>query len=306
MNPTSGGVDTPIHERLAAHRASLSASERAVAEYLASHPDEVALSSAADIGRLTGTSDATVVRTSKALGYAGFRELKHTHLENISRRRNPAALLDNRIGRIASVGAEYGTVIADTTEVLRQMAHDFEAEPWERAIELIIGAGHVVTYGIGPAGCVAEYLSIMLGRMGMSTRSLQATGFRLADDLIALDSSQAIVVFAPLREVREIHVILDRAAEVGAKVILVSEALRLSLAPKVAVALATPQTTTTTASETAAPFMLAHALSLSIGARTRASSVEAMTTLNRLRAEIVGNDIDVHPITEEFVDFEDE
>src|SRR6266567_2086421 len=54
----------------------LSPKERAVADFYAEHREEAAFLSAAEIAERLGTSDATVVRAVKTLGYSGIPELR--------------------------------------------------------------------------------------------------------------------------------------------------------------------------------------------------------------------------------------
>ena len=63
-------MTTTLDERLAA--SELSPAERRVARFLVDHGEEAAFLSAVEIGGQLGTSDATVVRTVKRLGYAGY------------------------------------------------------------------------------------------------------------------------------------------------------------------------------------------------------------------------------------------
>lgn len=75
-----------LQERVAARIGTLTATERRVAEYLSTHPQEAAFSSAEELGRATGTSDASVVRTAKALGFDGLPGLKRSlqgHLQSL-------------------------------------------------------------------------------------------------------------------------------------------------------------------------------------------------------------------------------
>ena len=101
-----------------------------------------------------------------------------------------------------------------------------------------------------------------------------------------------MVVFAPLRRFREIDVVLQHARSVNAKTVVATEALGLALADQSDTVLATPQTSTNTASELFAPFLLAHALTLSVAAR-RDGSVATMQLLNELRAAVAGPNLDV-------------
>jgi DNA-binding MurR/RpiR family transcriptional regulator len=79
-----------LEERVVARQESLSAAERRVARYLADHPEEVAFSSAETLGRATETSDATVIRTVKALGYTGLPALKKILQSTVRERLTPA------------------------------------------------------------------------------------------------------------------------------------------------------------------------------------------------------------------------
>jgi DNA-binding MurR/RpiR family transcriptional regulator len=283
----------PLHERVATLGPGLSASERRVAEYMAAHPDVVAVSSTAELGQLTGTSDATVIRTTRALGYQGFRELKRAVLNVITRQRNLAATLDDRLGRLPAEDGDYDRVLADTIGLLTQMRRDLNPDQWRAAVSALRTAGRVMTYGLGPARSVADYLAVTLTRIGIPARNVTAAGFQLADMLVDLTGDHTVVVFAPLREFREIAVLLDHAAEVGAKIILVTESLGMSLGHRVDATLSTPQSTTGTASEITGCLVLAHALMMAVAAKSRDRAVQTMELVNRLRAGVVGAELDV-------------
>src|SRR3954471_13492509 len=68
----------------------LSPKERAVADFYAGHLEEAAFLSAAEIAERLGTSDATVVRAVKALGYTGIPELRRELIDALGARATPA------------------------------------------------------------------------------------------------------------------------------------------------------------------------------------------------------------------------
>ena len=286
----------PLHERVAALASTLSASERAVAEYMADHPEVVVSCSAIEVGAQTGTSDATVVRAAKALGYQGFRELKRSMIEVLARQRDLAATLDDRLARVSTEDDQVIRVLDDTIALLGQLRRGLDAETWRRAVDAVVAAPAVMTYGIGPAAALADYLCLSLKRIGIVARGSGVTGFRLADELLELRADEAVVVFAPIRQFREVSVIVEHARAVGAKVVLVTESLGMALAPKVHAVLSTPQSTTTAASEVTAGLVLAHALTLSVASAAREPAVEALRLVNQLRAEVVGAELDVAPL----------
>jgi len=59
-----------------------SGAERRVADYLLRAGPRAAAMSAMEIARAVGTSDATVIRTSKTLGYSNLRELRQALAED--------------------------------------------------------------------------------------------------------------------------------------------------------------------------------------------------------------------------------
>ncbi|MGW8374737.1 MurR/RpiR family transcriptional regulator [Streptomyces sp. ODS28] len=284
----------PLHERVAAMSARLAPRERLVADFLRDHPGKAVSLSAAELGRSTGTSDATVIRAVKALGYAGLRELKRDLAEAMAVRRDPARVLDQRLERAATSSAQIGDqVLADGAALFQQARQLLDPAAWESAVGLLQGARSVLCYGIGPAATVAEFLSLSLTRSGVSSRAMGTTGFRIADALVPLAEGDVVVLIAPLRRFREMGVVLDHARDVGARVILISETLGMALEDRVDVLLATPESTSGTAGETFVPMALCQGLVIDVAARTRDRALTAHTLLNRLREEAAGPGLDL-------------
>jgi DNA-binding MurR/RpiR family transcriptional regulator len=285
--------EAPLHQRVIALAATLSASERRVAEFMANHPEVVVSCSAVELGTRTETSDATVVRTTKALGYRGLRELKRSLLQVFTRQRDLAATMDSRLDRVSGSDDQLAGVLDDSVELVGHLRDTVDPAAWQRAADAVRSATAVTAYGIGPAACVASYLSLSLTRIGVPARAVDMTGFRLADELTSLHKGDVVVVFAPLREFREISVVVDYAREVGAAVVLVTESLGMALESRVHAVLSTPQSTTGAASEITGAFVLAHALTLTLAAGARTSAVQALRKVNQLREAIVGTNLDM-------------
>ncbi len=274
---------------------TLSPSARTVARFLASHPDVVAISSAMELGARTKTSNATVIRTVKALGYKGLLELRQALLNVMVDRLNPSTVLGQQIERLDSDGAVAQQVLVSTAEILDQAGRLLEPEAWRRAVDILSAAESVLCYGIEEAGCVAEFLSIELTRSGKPSRSMTATGLKVAQDLLPLSGADAVVLVAPLRHFREIDVIVDHAKSQGSPTILISEALGMALEARVDVVLTTPQTTLGLTSPIVVPIILVRALALEIASRDQRQALKTHDLLNRLRAETVGAELDLQP-----------
>jgi DNA-binding MurR/RpiR family transcriptional regulator len=285
QTPEESAETATLQQRVAASAGRLSPKERRVAEYLQANPGRAAVSSAAALARLIGTSDATVVRTATSLGYPSFSKLRRSLAEE-----GPVRI--DRADRPAPDGDVLATSIADTLSVIEQLRDEHVAAAWSAAAELLGGAARVWTLGFGPAAAVAEFLALALGRIGVESRAVTTTGFRMADDLLHLRAGDALVVFAPVRLFQEIDAALARAREVGAGTVVVSEALGLTLRGRVDVVVSTPGTTHNSASELAAGLLVAQSLALQLAHRDRDRSLDRLQELDRLRTRVVGGPLD--------------
>lgn len=273
---------------------SLSPRERDVARYLARRPELAATASSSELGKRTGTSNATVVRAVQALGYEGLSDLREQLLKVMVDRLDPSVVLQRQLEGLEPGGIT-NQVLDSSVQTLQQMRRILDSRAWTTAVELVDGAGRVVCYGIEEGGCVAEAASLGLKQCGKHSRSLNATGLALANGLLDLNDGDVILLVAPLRRFREIDTVIDHASSVGARTILISESLGVALESRVDVVLATPQTTHAYASTLAAPMVLVHSLTLEVALRNRQRAVDARNLTNHLRSAAVGADLDVDP-----------
>src|SRR4051794_31463361 len=77
----------------AAAAANLSAAEQAVVRFFEENREEVLVASAATLAAKIGTSDATVIRATRAIGYAGLDDLRRHLADELRLSLSPAARL---------------------------------------------------------------------------------------------------------------------------------------------------------------------------------------------------------------------
>jgi DNA-binding MurR/RpiR family transcriptional regulator len=258
----------------------LSPKERAVADFYAEHREEAAFLSAAEIAERLGTSDATVVRAVKALGYSGIPELRQELIDALRARATPAV----RLGRSLEDAGEdpLGHVIALELELLER-AREIDRRDFGRAVELLADAARVLAFGLGPGGPMAEYFGLRLRRFGRPAHAMTASGLLLADELLAVREGDALMLMSYERLDRDAEVVLDRANELGLAVVLVTDTLGPKLADRVDVALPAPRGSRGTLGGGAVTIAVLDALLLGIAARDRGRSLAALAELNELR-----------------------
>src|SRR5207248_9767758 len=263
----------------------LSPKERAVAQFYAEHREEAAFLSAAEIAERLGTSDATVVRAVKALGYSGIPELRRELIDALRARATPAV----RLGRSLEDAGEdpLGHVIELELEWL-ESARSIDRRDFARAVGLLAKASRVLAFGLGPTGPLAEYFALRLVRFGRQAEAVKASGLLLADELLGARRGDVLLLIAYERLDQDSEVALGRANDLELPVVLLTDTLGPKLADRVDVVLPALRSRGGALSGGAATMAILDALLLALAARDRARSLAALAELNELRKRLRG------------------
>lgn len=281
-------ADESLHDRFALNGHRLSAAERRVVKYMLANTDEVPFQSAEEIGERAGTSNATVVRTAKALAYSGLPELKRSLGAAMAERLRPAEALHHRLDFArGDARVVIDRVFADAAESLEEVRRSLRPTAFDKSVELLTTSKRVLTFGVGPSEVPAAYMALRLSRQGCDARSVSVTGFRLADHLVNLTADDCVVLFAPARPLRELSVILDRANNVGAASVLITDTLEHRLQGRSSVVLSVPLSASGITGEAVAEIVLTDALMLATAGRNPERSLAASEQLNSLRISLI-------------------
>ncbi|RZB19883.1 MurR/RpiR family transcriptional regulator [Streptomyces sp. F001] len=267
----------------------LSASERTVAQYLVSAPvEQVMFASTQELGTASGTSNATVVRALQRLGYAGLPALKRELAADFTAAQAPDVRLAQRIAHVGKdLDKIWNDVFDETQERIDQCRRLADAKALERAVTVLAEAREVFCYGVAACELAARHLTRSLGRIGRRARFVGATGFALADPLLALGQGDAVVIFQPGRPLSELTVVVERARSVGARVVFVTDELSDAYGDRVDSVLLAPYTPTGTTNESLTGLVIADVLLLALTTLDETSAVEHAHQLDALRGQLL-------------------
>ncbi|MEU5608200.1 MurR/RpiR family transcriptional regulator [Streptomyces sparsogenes] len=276
-----------LQERVAARFDTLTATERKIATYLSEQPQRAAFSSAEEIAEATGTSDASVVRTVKSLGFDGLPGMKRSLQEHLGTLLTPARLLHNTMSSFAD-GPEgvLAATLAERIELLEEVRRTVDPGAFRRAVKLIAGAHETLVWGLGTDASSVEYTVTELHRVGYRARPASDTGFHLADRLLPLGSDDVVLALASSRIRPELEVTLDHAAEVGARVVLLTATLGEALRERVDVVLSAPISRPGTYGGESMILIVLEALTMAVAAEDQERSMSAFEKRNQLRDAI--------------------
>jgi DNA-binding MurR/RpiR family transcriptional regulator len=276
----------------AIHR--LSPTEQTVVRFFQDNREEVLVGSAAALAAKIGTSDATVIRATQALGYSGLDELRRDIADELRTSLSPAARLTRTLGAVkGDASSALGVVIDVHVQALEKLRRDIGTVQFEAAIELLTKARRVVVFGIGPSSALADYFAIQLGRFGIDSLSLTQTGLLLADGLNRLKQGDLIVALAYGRVYREIQTLLSQASRLQLPKMLMTDTLASTLGKKVDLVLPVARGNADWFSTHTATLGLIEAMLVGLAARHPTDAVVSLKNLNRLRSELAGEMMDL-------------
>lgn len=289
----SGAGAFVLKQQVEAVWPALSAAERKVGDALAHcAPEELVFATALDIADRAGTSDATVVRMVRRLGYSGLPDLKRAVGEALTHGSPPDQRLQQRI---SAVGADIGTtaakIYAEADERIDQIRECTDVEALGQAVRMLAQAPGAVAYGFGASELAARHLALKLNRLGQRSRFIGTTGFGLADELLSLGAGDVVVIYAPGRLLQEIEVIMERARDTQSRTILIAgRELVEHLRGRVDIALEAPQSASGATCEALTALLLTDVLLLGVAAIIKDRALYTSDTLSRLREQLLGPD----------------
>jgi DNA-binding MurR/RpiR family transcriptional regulator len=282
-----------LPERVAELGPSLSPVSQRIAQYLVDAGPEVVLLSAADLAAELGTSDASVIRTAKALGYSGLAELRRA-ISTSTREPSLEVRLQRSLDEGETSESILHSLIGHHVASLQGLARRIEPELFQQAIDVLANAVRIVWCGTGPSAAIAEYGAALSSRLGWPSTVARGMGTQLADELLAIRPGDAVVVLAYGRKNSRARSIIDRCEELGVPTVLITDSIPRELSRRFNTILPCGRGTPGLFSSHGTTLVLIEALALGLAATDPVRAQASLAQLNDLRAAIAGRRRDVY------------
>jgi DNA-binding MurR/RpiR family transcriptional regulator len=272
-----------LARRLAQVRPKLAATGLRVARFIDENPHVVLASSAAALGARIGTSDATVLRTIQSLGFTSLANLKAAILRSDA----SSTPVDDMRRTLIDLEKTTGDALDGIFQAHREGLAVLQSEKCRAeiadAVRLLDGAERIAVFGIGPSSALATYVSMLLVRSGRRSRTINATGSMLADQLLDLRAGDALLILAYGRLYREVKAVFGEAKALSLPTVLITEADNTPLAKMADVCVAIPRGRPGQIALHGATLVGLEALVFSLAAANPDAALSSLENLNRLR-----------------------
>lgn len=186
--------------------------EKRIADCILEEPEKVMNSPLVYVAARANVSEGSVINFSNALGYKGFSQLKINLAQNVStysvqdevtKEDTPKQVLRKLINRaVISFESTYDTIQTELQD----------------AAELLLHAGKIVVYGVGPSTAVARDLSIRMMRIGLP--AIMETDPLLAATMSTQMGEQDVLfAISNSGRTKEVLEVAEIAGKTGVKVI---------------------------------------------------------------------------------------
>ena len=265
----------------------LAPAEQRMARFFIEEKQAVLLKSAAEIAQSAGTSDATVVRTARSLGFDGLSALRQALLSDLTGTPSPARRLARTLDETGDDAEAALRHVVDIHEnALAALRRPEVAAGFSRSVDILAAAPRRHVFGVGPSGALAEYAALQFNRIGLPTAALSASGVGLADRLLWIGAGDAVLMMAYAPLYREVEVVLDHAMQRNASVVLVSDTLGPLVSDKVAEILPVPRGKADHLAMHGGTMVLIEALIIALAGKRSAVAFDTLEQLSALRGSI--------------------
>jgi DNA-binding MurR/RpiR family transcriptional regulator len=288
-------MTTPsFEERVAERFARMSPAEQRVVRLFQNNREEVLIASAAALAAKAETSDATVVRATKALGFSGLEELRRTLASELRSSLSLPARLTRTLGEIGSDLSAALTITLDNhVQCIESIRRSVTSEQFGKAVDAIAGARRIVVFGLGPSSAIADYFVIQLRRFGLDAASLKNTGLLFADDLGKLRAAGLVIILAYGRVYAELAALLDEIDRRGLRSFLLTDTLGTVLRNRVELVLHVPRGRAEMLSMHTATLGFIEALLVGVATRRPEATIASLRELNEARERLAGRPMDL-------------
>jgi len=288
-----------FEESVAGRLDDLRPAERRVVRFLQANREDALIASAAEIAEKAGTSDATVVRAAKALGFSGLDSLRRALAGELKQSPSPAERLTRTLDAVGGdLAAAFDTTLEIHARSLESLRGSVAAQRFGSAVDLLAGAERVLVFGLGPSGAIAAYFVAQLSRFGIEAATLSNAGLLFADELGRLRKGDVVVMLAYDQVYAELAALLEGIDRLKLRSILLTDTLAETLSGEVDIVLPVARGRAGMLGMHTATLGLIEALLVGLAVSRPKETLASLRALNAARQALAGKPMAL-PVVEE-------
>nr|WP_272899166.1 MurR/RpiR family transcriptional regulator [Caldalkalibacillus salinus] len=256
-------------KRIETHRTRMSQTQEKIATYILHQPESIPFCTVGKLAKLTGVSEASVVRFATFLGYKGYSDLQ----QDLHRKAQKQLTTVERLQLAENVyePAEKAIyeIFDDDIRNIQRMAETLNPKDFHQAIELIVSAKRIFIIANRSATAMGQFLEFYLDMMLENTELIRNPN-GISEKLFRLDEQDLVIGLSFSRYTQSSINAVAFARDRGTPVVAITDHILSPLVPLANVALTSPSEMPSFIDSFVAPLSLINSLIVAVGREKRA------------------------------------
>ena len=282
MTPEEEKEYFELQSRIKNNFKNFSESQRLIAEYLLNHSDKAAFFTAANLGKVVGISESTVVRFANFLGYDGYPALQRD-LQNIIK--NKLTTVNRLKKSIRSVNGGENIlyeVLRNDMENIHKTMNNISLESFNKFVEEILKANSIYIVGLRTAASLAYFMGFTLHLLLKNVTTMTFGVSDLFERLINLNEKDLLIGISFPRYTLQTVEIMEYAKKKGAKTAAITDSVMSPLAQLADISIFAPSNLNSFIDSFTAPLSLVNALVTAVGISKRGETLGSLAELEEI------------------------
>lgn len=262
----------------------LSKGQKLIAEYILLHYDKAAFMTAANLGKMVGVSESTVVRFANALGFDGYPSLQRALQE----------LIKNKLTTVQRISMDSDFVNRETIlkkvlkadmENIRNTIEEVNFETFKKVVDSIYNADRIYILGLRSSTALAGYLGFYLG---LILDNVKVVSFGISDifeQLLRVKKDDLVIGISYPRYSKKTLDALNYVKRQGCKIVGITDSYLSPIASIADHTLIAKSNMVSFVDSLVAPMSLINCLIVAIGMKEKNEITEYFTRLENIWEE---------------------
>ncbi|GMB08118.1 MurR/RpiR family transcriptional regulator [Thermolongibacillus altinsuensis] len=261
-----------VYRLIAEKLPEMSRAQRKIAKYVLNHPEAVPFFTVGKLAKMTGVSEATVVRFAMFLGFSGYPEWQRAMQESVKRQLTTVERLKISGEVYDSEDKAVFDMFQEDIERIKAMSAQMDMESFRQAVQYIIEAKRIFIIANRSAVSLGTFLEFYLDVL-LENAELIRNPHGISEKLFRLNEDDVVIALSFARYTKSTIEAVAFAKDRGSKIIAITDHLLSPLVPYGNVTLCAPTEMPSFIDSFVAPLSLINALITEVGRRKR-SEVE--------------------------------
>jgi DNA-binding MurR/RpiR family transcriptional regulator len=263
---------------------TLSKGQKLIAEYIMSHYDKAAFMTAANLGKMVGVSESTVVRFANALGFSGYPSLQ----------KSLQVLIKNKLTTVQRISMDDSFVNSDTIlkkvlkadmENIRATVEEIDCNAFKEVVDSILKAKRIYILGLRSSTALAGYLGFYLDLILDNVKVVSFGMGEIFEQLLRVTKDDLVIGISYPRYSRRTLEALKHVKEQGCKIVGITDSYASPIANIADYTLIARSNMVSFVDSLVAPMSLINSLIIAIGMKEKNEITEYFSRLENIWKE---------------------